>query len=314
MKPDNIGLLIINEDGAKLTVQLFDFGLCREIPEANPPEDKAFHMSSVGTRRYMSPEVFLGHFYNVKADVYSWSIVFHLLITLQRPYEMYDSKMHKLLVCQRAVRPTIYKEWPRPIQQLLSMGWSNQYKERPSMKDICRKIEGLLNEIQLQKKKQQQQHVGCKSTCDETITISTTTSANATCDPSSCVVDNNLNENNVAWDMQSSSSHDQDCFFTPTTVEKSISNLVESFSRFCSGYSDKNDYAIRENSQCMSLLPQASNSTAKSLLRTLERHIIAEAAGGQLIMMKDHKHPYYRDKLRRSSDHVHGQHLRSSFL
>jgi serine/threonine protein kinase len=46
LKPDNVG---IKKNGV---VQLFDFGLCRELPEASPPSNKLFHMSGwvpVGT-------------------------------------------------------------------------------------------------------------------------------------------------------------------------------------------------------------------------------------------------------------------------
>jgi serine/threonine protein kinase len=37
--------------------------------------DPLYRMSSVGTRRYMSPEVISGYCYNQKTDVYSWSMV-----------------------------------------------------------------------------------------------------------------------------------------------------------------------------------------------------------------------------------------------
>lgn len=45
LKPDNIGI----QNGV---VKIFDFGLCRELPEECPVENKVFHMSGVGTRRY----------------------------------------------------------------------------------------------------------------------------------------------------------------------------------------------------------------------------------------------------------------------
>ena len=109
LKPDNVGIAV---DG---TVKLFDFGLCRELPtkpynhkncsaQRNDGDDHStssirsssnsrsssssindlikrrrydplYRMSSVGTRRYMSPEVISGYCYNQKTDVYSWSMV-----------------------------------------------------------------------------------------------------------------------------------------------------------------------------------------------------------------------------------------------
>lgn len=65
LKPDNIGIATSrsnSEIGGKnvadpVVVKLFDFGLCRELPKAAPAEEEVFHMSGVGTRRYMAPEV-----------------------------------------------------------------------------------------------------------------------------------------------------------------------------------------------------------------------------------------------------------------
>jgi serine/threonine protein kinase len=80
------------------TIKIFDFGLCRELPEARPESNKAFHMSGVGTRRYMAPEVFLGQYYNLKADVYSWTIVLYAMLSLQKPFENYNTALHRLLI------------------------------------------------------------------------------------------------------------------------------------------------------------------------------------------------------------------------
>lgn len=49
LKPDNIGIQTV--DGRQV-VKIFDFGLCRELPEECPVDTKVFHMSGVGTRRY----------------------------------------------------------------------------------------------------------------------------------------------------------------------------------------------------------------------------------------------------------------------
>lgn len=51
LKPDNIGI-------QDRMVKIFDFGLCRELPEEYPVENKVFHMSGVGTRRYSKYKYF----------------------------------------------------------------------------------------------------------------------------------------------------------------------------------------------------------------------------------------------------------------
>ena len=79
LKPDNLG---IRSD----TIQLFDFGLCRELPQggACDDDDDEFYMTRVGTRRWMSPEVFMGEPYGLKADV-SCICMLRLTIALAQP-------------------------------------------------------------------------------------------------------------------------------------------------------------------------------------------------------------------------------------
>lgn len=56
LKPQNLGFR------ERDVIQLFDFGLCRELPKPkgqsereNLEDEETFHMSGVGTQRYMAP-------------------------------------------------------------------------------------------------------------------------------------------------------------------------------------------------------------------------------------------------------------------
>lgn len=129
------------------TVQLFDFGLCRELPDEKPVQDKTFHMSGVGTKRYMAPEVFLGKHYNLKADVYSWTIVFHSMLSLQKPYDMCDAQLYKQCVCEEGARPPIYPEWPEEIQELCRKGWAQEHEDRLTMEGAHARLEHLSAKI-----------------------------------------------------------------------------------------------------------------------------------------------------------------------
>jgi serine/threonine protein kinase len=260
LKPDNIG--IIRRKNGKSVVKLFDFGLCRELPEAAPKEETVFHMSGVGTRRYMSPEVFLGQYYNVKSDVYSWTMCLHAMLSLQRPFEMYNAELHKLLVCQEGVRPTIYKEWPEEIQQLLREGWAADPMDRPRMGEICSTITGLLHDIMSIK--------------------------NDMIHPESDPFYDNIPQQEPASDCSSSAKF----------MEKSLASFLDSMTQsWCTGGSHQNGKNRR---------------SGRSLLRTLEAHLVADTAGTQLLMMRDHPHSHCRD--RAGADYPHMRHLRSSFL
>ncbi|CAJ1960931.1 unnamed protein product [Cylindrotheca closterium] len=136
LKPDNIGF-------RGNTVQLFDFGLCRELPESKPIEEKTFHMSGVGTKRYMAPEVFLGKHYNLKADVYSWTIVFQSMLSLQKPFDMFDAIHYKDLVCEKGARPPVFQEWPQGIQDLCRNGWAQDPHDRFTISEVREEIERM---------------------------------------------------------------------------------------------------------------------------------------------------------------------------
>lgn len=69
LKPQNVGFDVEGN------IQLFDFGLCRELPDGIADMEDVYEMSGVGTRRFMAPEIILDSHYNAKADVYSWSMV-----------------------------------------------------------------------------------------------------------------------------------------------------------------------------------------------------------------------------------------------
>lgn len=127
LKPNNIGFL----NGH---VQLFDFGLSRELPKANLTEP--FAMSGkVGTLRYMAVEVAMHQPYNVSADVYSWAMVAYEAITGIKPFASWTREMHSNLVCARGVRPEC-DMLPPAIRSLLEAGWAQSPHARPNTLDV----------------------------------------------------------------------------------------------------------------------------------------------------------------------------------
>jgi len=153
LKPDNVGISI---DG---TVKLFDFGLCRDLPKKSHncshrnshsssnsgssnsndykrERETLYRMSTVGTRRYMSPEVISGFCYNQKTDVYSWSMVFFEILCLQKPFAKYNRSLHKILVCENHGRPYPSMDVPWNSRDLLKRAWSQNSFDRPTMREI----------------------------------------------------------------------------------------------------------------------------------------------------------------------------------
>ena len=77
LKPGNVGF---DYDG---NVQLFDFGMARNIDECTDPDEIC------GSPRYLAPEVISGKGYTLKVDVYSFGILLFQVCSLQMPYEEY---------------------------------------------------------------------------------------------------------------------------------------------------------------------------------------------------------------------------------
>jgi len=128
LKCDNIGL----KDGA---IRLFDLGLCRELPESSSRDD-LFHMSGVGTLRYVAPEIVMGTGYNLGADVYSFSIVLYELLATSKPFDLYSIDMYRMLVCEDGERPQLDATWPEELQTLLMSMWAKEISLRPTMDEI----------------------------------------------------------------------------------------------------------------------------------------------------------------------------------
>jgi serine/threonine protein kinase len=142
LKPNNIGF---SQDGR---VQLFDFGLSRELP--SPVMTEPFEMSGkVGTLRYMACEVATYQPYTVSADVYSWAMVAYETLTLQKPFQGWTRDMHSQLVCGQHVRPdvrllTVNNDTTMlEIQPYIVAGWHAVPSRRPSMSVIAQHLQQL---------------------------------------------------------------------------------------------------------------------------------------------------------------------------
>lgn len=145
LKPDNIGFDIHGD------LKVFDFDIARVCPtsensinvssrrltSAAVKEDETFHMTQkVGSPRYMSPEVARRDPYNLKADVYSYAVLAHQIITLQKPYDDISDDNHDEFVFYNGVRPFLPAALPVHTRDLLSKAWSHTISDRPSMETI----------------------------------------------------------------------------------------------------------------------------------------------------------------------------------
>jgi serine/threonine protein kinase len=142
LKPHNVGF---TADGR---VQLFDFGLCRELPAVGDMNE-LYSMSGVGTRRYMAVEVINDGYYNCKADVYSFAMVLWEMLSLQKPFALYSAEDHRIQVCQGGERPAFsLSSWPVKLQELLRHCWIESVERRWSSEQVVQQLHRILREQQ----------------------------------------------------------------------------------------------------------------------------------------------------------------------
>jgi serine/threonine protein kinase len=127
LKPDNIGY-------SKGEWKLFDLDVARLCPTEVRSDycSQEFKLTKrVGSPRYMSPECARGEMYNCLSDVYSFGLLVHELITLEKPYDEIPWEMHDELICYQHRRPDISNQWPISIKYFLDSAWHKDWKQRP---------------------------------------------------------------------------------------------------------------------------------------------------------------------------------------
>lgn len=132
LKPDNIGF------DANGVTKLMDFGLAKELTNEEKDENGLYHHLTglTGGIRYMAPEVGLSMPYNLKADIYSWSMIMWYVMALEPPFLMFSPDMFTSRVFVKGYRPATKEKWSPSLCHLLKLCWSEDLYERPSFKEI----------------------------------------------------------------------------------------------------------------------------------------------------------------------------------
>jgi serine/threonine protein kinase len=130
LKPANVGF------DAGGTLKVFDFGLAVEIPFHAEPETTFKLAGNTGTSRYMAVEVIRKEPYNLKADVFSYSILLWEIMALCKPYDGLLGHQVKESVSVFGERPSVPRSWPVALRRLLRRGWSESISNRPTMEEV----------------------------------------------------------------------------------------------------------------------------------------------------------------------------------
>ncbi|CAN6554555.1 unnamed protein product [Malus baccata var. baccata] len=124
-------------------VKVADFGVARVISQSG------VMTSETGTYRWMAPEVIEHKPYDHKADVFSFGVVLWELLTGKLPYEHLTPLQAAVGVAQKGLRPTIPKNTPPKLAELLEKCWQQDPATRPDFSEIIENLQTLAEECLL---------------------------------------------------------------------------------------------------------------------------------------------------------------------
>lgn len=143
LKPENVGFDVRDD------VKIFDLGLAKEVLENDKLPDGTYKLTGLtGSLRYMAPEVARQKPYNEFADVYSFGILLHHILTSDTPFQKYSKNMFHTHVIQKGHRPGIPPHWPAPWGALLRKCWAPSWTSRPNMADIANETKLWIAQLQ----------------------------------------------------------------------------------------------------------------------------------------------------------------------
>ncbi|HKO50299.1 MAG TPA: serine/threonine-protein kinase [Polyangiaceae bacterium] len=119
IKPDN--LFLSEEVDGTITLKVLDFGIARVIPGVSPqgPQPLAVPTQTgtvMGTPRYLSPEAALGKRVDVRADLYSLSLVFYEMVAGCGPFEHLKHDFSSAHSLEDPVPPSRHAKRPLPAE------------------------------------------------------------------------------------------------------------------------------------------------------------------------------------------------------
>eukprot|EP00814_Leptocylindrus_danicus_P004018 CAMPEP_0116005404 /NCGR_PEP_ID=MMETSP0321-20121206/1147_1 /TAXON_ID=163516 /ORGANISM="Leptocylindrus danicus var. danicus, Strain B650" /LENGTH=516 /DNA_ID=CAMNT_0003473829 /DNA_START=167 /DNA_END=1717 /DNA_ORIENTATION=- len=143
LKPENSGFDVRGD------IKLFDLGLATELYPHLEVEEGLYQLTGhTGSLRYMAPEVRWSELYNLRADVYSYGLVFWQICALKRPFENYTREKVDRKVLKEGIRPKSQRSWFRRTAwyDMMQQLWAHDQADRPEFTTVC---EWLASEIDI---------------------------------------------------------------------------------------------------------------------------------------------------------------------
>mmetsp|Transcript_490 Transcript_490/g.786 ORF Transcript_490/g.786 Transcript_490/m.786 type:complete len:431 (+) Transcript_490:134-1426(+) len=144
LKQSNVGI-----DSAG-RVKLCDFGLAKVLPVPSHEKELFLLTANTGSLRYMAPEIGRGEKYNLKADVYSFSILLFEIMNLSIVWQGMNPLQVRQKVHCGSLRPTVSMFWPKSLKQLMKSTWSDAPSARLSMRHVHNELDRVVDELSVE--------------------------------------------------------------------------------------------------------------------------------------------------------------------
>ncbi|KMZ65438.1 Protein kinase family protein [Zostera marina] len=138
LEPSNI----LQDDSGHLKVA--DFGISKFLKLAKIVKEDEPLAGQDTSCRYVAPEVFLNKGYDTKVDVFSFSLILQEMFEGHPPFSSRTENDAKKERPPFRASPKLY---PRGIKQLIEECWSENPGDRPTFRDIIRRLQTIQNNL-----------------------------------------------------------------------------------------------------------------------------------------------------------------------
>jgi tRNA A-37 threonylcarbamoyl transferase component Bud32 len=147
LKPANVLLKSVPgdhpNDEPKFVAKLTDFGLSRTRSRTGAGLDTVLG----GSYPFLAPEAFRSTPITQSVDVYSFGIMLHEIVSLEKPWSGYEPFQITVAVAVEGKRPRIptTKTVPKSVWTLVRSCWSQEPNSRPEALEVCITLRSVLN-------------------------------------------------------------------------------------------------------------------------------------------------------------------------
>ncbi|POG75335.1 kinase-like domain-containing protein [Rhizophagus irregularis DAOM 181602=DAOM 197198] len=121
-----------------------DLGMCQPANIKQTVKEEGIY----GVLPYMAPEVLRGQQYTKAADIYSFGIIMNEFLSEEIPFnDIPHNEFLAIKIC-KGLRPTIYKDIPKLLADLIIKCWDAEIKNRPTTKELYQTLNEWSDEIE----------------------------------------------------------------------------------------------------------------------------------------------------------------------